>query len=167
MRNTDITYRKATVKDAQKLARYRVDFLNEVYKTNDDVVSKALYNELVIYFNQSFEENSLISWIAEHEQKIISTSGLVVWKIPLSFASLGKHGRRGYILNMFTLKAYRKKGIASVLMNKLVDEAKQLNLEYLHLHTTDDGIRIYKKLGFNEPEIPELKLILNDDKSII
>jgi GNAT superfamily N-acetyltransferase len=155
---TNITYRKAEVKDANVLAEYRVKFLNEIFNIDVHSETEQLRIELVDYFRQSLTNNSLIAWLAKYENKIISTSSLVIWQAPLSYSGLGKKGKRGYILNMFTLKEFRKNGIASVLLEKLLWEAKSLNLEFVHLHATDDGLGVYKKIGFKEPLYPELKL---------
>jgi hypothetical protein len=46
------------------------------------------------------------------------------------------------------------------LLNELIKEAKSLGLKYLHLHASKDGIKIYRKAGFAEPEQPELELRL-------
>jgi ribosomal protein S18 acetylase RimI-like enzyme len=61
---------------------------------------------------------------------------------------------------MYTEKKFRKKGIASILLNKLINEAKALNLEYIHLHSTEDGIEIYRKQGFRDTKFPELNLVI-------
>ena len=63
---------------------------------------------------------------------------------------------------MYTLPKFRKKGIASVLLDNLISDARKLNLEYVGLHTTKDGIGIYKKKGFTAPSYPELQLKLDD-----
>jgi GNAT superfamily N-acetyltransferase len=61
------------------------------------------------------------------------------------------NGRTGYILNIFTLKEFRKNGIASLLMQKLIDEGKRLKLDRLELKATQAGEPIYRQLGFVEP----------------
>ena len=153
-----ITYRKATLEDVETLAKLRVVFINEVFNIKNSKDSEHLKKELIEYFTNTISDKSVIAWIAEYENKIISTSTLVLWHAPPTYTGLGKKGMRGYILNMFTKKPFRKKGIASVLLEKLINEAKALNLEYVHLHSTQDGIGIYKKLGFEDTKYPELNL---------
>ncbi len=85
---------------------------------------------------------------------------MVLWHAPPTYTGLGKKGMRGYILNMYTEKAFRKKGIASILLDKLIKEAKALNLEYVHLHATQDGIEIYRKRGFQDAKFPELNMVI-------
>ena len=70
------------------------------------------------------------------------------------------NGRTGYILNMFTVKEYRKHGIGSLLFEKLIKEAKKRNLDKIELHATKDGEPIYRQFGFIEPHDKVLELIL-------
>ncbi len=156
-----ITYRKATLHDVENLAELRVIFINEVFSIKESQDSIQLKKELTEYFKASLSDQSNIAWIAEYENKIISTSTLVIWHAPPTYSGLGKKGLRGYILNMYTEKKFRKKGIASVLMEKIINEAKDLNLELVHLHSTNDGIGIYRKMGFQDTKFPELNLTIN------
>ncbi len=151
-----LTFRKANVRDAEILSDYRIVFLNEVYGIDSHPDEEQLQIELVEYFTESLRQESVVAWLAEYDSKVVSTSSLVIWDAPLSYSGLGSKGKRGYILNMFTLDGFRKKGIASVLLEKLLSEAKDLALELVTLHATDDGIGVYKKIGFEESVFPEL-----------
>ena len=155
-----ITYRKATLKDVEMLAKMRVVFINEVFKIKKSKDADQLRKELVEYFTTTLSDQSVITWLAEYDNRIVSTGSLVLWHAPPTYTGLGKKGMRGYILNMYTEKEFRKKGIASILLDKLIIEAKALNLEYIHLHSTEDGIRVYRKLGFQDTKFPELNLAI-------
>lgn len=158
MKNDKITYRKAIQADAPILAELRVKFINEVFDIKNHPDAGRLKLELTEYFSQAIISESVIVWVAEYDNRIISTSTLVIWSIPLSYSSLNNNGKRGYILNMYTEKEFRKLGIASELLEKLIVEAKKRNLEFVSLNASEDGINIYKNRGFKEPKYPELKL---------
>jgi len=68
------------------------------------------------------------------------------------------NGRSGYILNIFTLKGYRKNGIASLLMNKLIEEAKRKKLDRIELRATAEGEPQYRKIGFTVPYDKSMEL---------
>lgn len=156
-----IVYRKAELKDVEILAEHRIIFIHGIFKIDVMEQTKQLRKELIEYFREAIPNKTFIAWLAEYEKKIIATSGLAIWQAPLTYSGLGKKGRRGDILNMYTLPEYRKNGIATVLLDKLIEDARELNLEYVGLHATDDGIGIYKSRGFKEPSYPELQLNLN------
>jgi len=84
---------------------------------------------------------------------------MVVWQMPARYGGL-ESGKAGYILNLYTIPEVRRKGICTRLLNELIKEAKALGLKYLHLHASEDGISIYRKAEFTEPDQIELKLRL-------
>jgi predicted GNAT family acetyltransferase len=54
-----------------------------------------------------------------------------------------------YIVDVWTYTPYRRRGIASQMMNLLMDK-----LEGQHVYLfTDDAVEFYKKLGFKEQDI--------------
>ena len=61
---------------------------------------------------------------------------------------------------MYTIPEARGKGVCTRLLNKLIKEARSLGITYLHLRASDDGINIYRKAGFVEPEQIEMELKL-------
>ena len=58
-------------------------------------------------------------------------------------------GRTAYLGNMFTSRDYRRKGLASQILNLLVQKAKSKKCERILLNTNDMGKELYKKMGFD------------------
>ena len=152
-----ITYRRATVKDIQTLIDYRVRFLNELYGHPENGETAILRKSMRQYFSEAIPSGSFIAWLAEYECKTVGTGGMVVWQMPGRYGGL-ETGRLGYILNMYTVPEARRSGICTRLLKELIEEAKSLGLRYLHLHASEDGVNIYRKAGFVEPERIELAL---------
>lgn len=159
IKKESIVYRRATVKDVQDLVDYRVRFLNEHlnHPENDD--TKAVRKCLQEYFSTAIPSRDFIAWVAEYDRRIVATSGMVVWRKPALYEG-AESGRLGYLLNFYTVPEARRKGIATRLLNELIKDAKSLELKYLHLHASKDGINVYKKAGFTEHQEPELELRL-------
>jgi len=159
IKKESIVYRRATINDVQALVDYRVRFLNELlnHPENDDtaVVRKCLRE----YFSTAIPSRGFIAWVAEYDRRIIATAGMVVWRKPGIYGGV-ESGRLGYLLNFYTIPEARRKGIGTRLLNELIRDAKSLELKYLHLHASKDGINIYRKAGFTEPQQPELELRL-------
>lgn len=154
-----IKYRRSTIDDTEVLVNFRVRFLNELYTHPDNDETEIVKKSLREYFSKAISSNDFIAWLAEYKGKVIATSGMVVWRMPARYHGL-ESGRLGYILNMYTIPEARKKGICTQLLNELIKEAKSLGLTYVHLHSSEDGINIYRKVGFVEPEQIELGLRL-------
>ena len=157
--NDRINYRRANVGDIEILIDFRVRFLNELYNHPEDDETEILRKALREYFSEAIPSNDFIAWLAEYNGKIIGTSGMVVWQMPARYGGL-ESGKLGYILNLYIIPEARRKGICTRLLNELIEEAKSLGLTYLHLHASEDGINIYRKAGFAEPDQIELKLRL-------
>jgi len=152
-------YRRATVDDLPVLVDYRVRFLNELFNHPENDETIVVRKSLLEYFTKAIRSKDFIAWVAEYDGKIIATSGMVVCQKPAKYGGV-ETGRLGYLLNFYTIPEARRKGIATRLLNELIKEAKSIGLKYLHLHASKDGIGIYRKAGFVEPEQPELELKL-------
>lgn len=103
-------------------------------------------DELISYFTSSLIDESLISWLAIDNERIIATSGVCFYRLPPNYHN--PTGWVAYITNMFTLNEYRKQGIASTLLKLVIDEAKSRNYRIIRLHASSDGKSIYSKFGF-------------------
>jgi len=58
------------------------------------------------------------------------------------------HGHQAIVLNVFTEPAWRRRGLAAMLMQHVIDWARSSTIETLVLHASDEGRPLYEKLGF-------------------
>jgi ribosomal protein S18 acetylase RimI-like enzyme len=155
---TAISLRRATERDLDTLIEYRIMFLKDSYGDPSPEVESRLKISLKKYFSAALKEGLYISWIAEYKDKPIGFSGMVFREQPGNFDI--PNGKTGYILNIFTLPEYRKNGIASMLMSKLIEEGRARNLDRLELRATNDGEPVYRNIGFVEPHDLPMELDL-------
>ena len=148
-----IVYRRATIEDINKLVELRVEFLFEAEDISKDTSSEKLRCSLYDFFQRNMKSEHFISWIAIHEDKIIATSGLVFYEIPPLFENIS--GKEAYLMNMYTIPRFRRKGIGTELLKKLIEEVKKREIRKVRLMTTEDGKNLYEKNGFkfNENEM--------------
>lgn len=154
-----IHYRRANVDDTESLIDFRVRFLNQLYNHPENDENGILRKSLREYFHEAIPSDDFIAWLAEFDGKIVGTSGMVIWQMPARYGGL-ESGKLGYILNLYTIPEARRRGICTRLLNELIREAKALGIRYLHLHASEDGMSIYRKAGFVEPDQTELVLRL-------
>jgi ribosomal protein S18 acetylase RimI-like enzyme len=70
-------------------------------------------------------------------------------------------GRSGYISTISTDPRYQRQGLARAVMDALVSLASARGLDHVELHATEQGRRIYEKLGFfDRPGSPSMSLFL-------
>ena len=53
--------------------------------------------------------------------------------------------KKAYIMNMYTVPEYRRRGIAYQTLDKLVKEAKERGISAISLEATDMGRPLYEK----------------------
>ena len=140
-----ITYRRAVLSDAEKLAELRSTFLKELGNASEEeriIIEQANLE----YFRKGFNDNTFISWVALDDEEIIATSGLSFSIVPPYFQV--PDGKVAYIMNMFTFPNYRNRGIGAELFKRIIEEAKQLGYKKITLNTSDMGRPLYEKYGF-------------------
>lgn len=136
-------YKQASIKDIDEIINLRVKLLIE----EGISLQTDIKQELIQYFNDELNK-TIIVMVAEENSKLIATSSVIFQKYPPSFSN--KQGMRAYIANVYTLPEYRRKGINTVLLDKLIEKVKDHNISYVWLWATEEGKKLYKKYGFDD-----------------
>ncbi|MFY0252825.1 GNAT family N-acetyltransferase [Chitinophaga sp. 30R24] len=142
-----ITYRKADITDIPQLVHLRLQFLKEIYPTKADISHDTVLTEqLSGYLAEHLPNKDFVNWFAESDNKVVASAGIVFYNQPPLYHNL--EGKVAYILNVYTLPLFRRKGIAKILLHKILEEAKQRNTGKVSLHTSNEGRLLYEQLGF-------------------
>ena len=136
-------YRKATEKDIDSIVEMRINLLIEEAAT----IPTDIRAELKEYFSIEINK-TIVVMLAEEKDKIVATSSVIFQKYPPSFSN--KEGMRAYITNVYTMPEYRRQGISTKLLDKLIEEVKKRGILYVWLWATEQGNYLYKKYGFEE-----------------
>ena len=148
------TIRTARIDDIDGLTDLRLRFLEEIGYAGDGV-----RNVVREYFKRTLPTGEFVAWIAEEDGRIIATSGLVFLQKPPHGRNLS--GKEGFVLNMYTLPQWRGRGICTALMETIIRFVRETGVTCIRLHTSEDGVGIYSKLGF-QSDNSEMFLYLND-----
>ena len=144
-------YQKAAIADIPTLVALRIEFLKEV--THTDTPPTDIKSGLEQYFLTHILHGDYVNWLALDGDTIVATGGICFYSIPPNFAN--PSGDRAYILNVYTLPAYRGRGISKQIFGKLMQEAEQRGIEQVSLHASQDGEPLYRQFGF-EPKDNEM-----------
>jgi GNAT superfamily N-acetyltransferase len=139
-----ITYRPATIDDVEPLSRLRAAFLAEV--RDADANDPVLLSSLRSWFAEKLPTRHFQAILAIADGQVIACSGLVVHEHPPGIMTT--NGREAYIMNMYTLPAWRGRGIATTIFNQLLELARKENCSRAALHALPIGRPIYEKAGF-------------------
>lgn len=102
--------------------------------------------DLCRFFSDKLADGSLVEWFLEENGEVIATAGILFIEFPPSYSN--QTGLRGYVTNMYTAPEYRRQGIATAMLHKLVEEAKARSVDLICLRATDMGKSVYEKFGF-------------------
>ncbi|MDR2932071.1 MAG: GNAT family N-acetyltransferase [Oscillospiraceae bacterium] len=138
--------RKATLDDVRALVALRKRQLADEGMSPSGDIDAALG----AFFNNGLTDGSYISWLAVDKHVVIATGGVCFHQLPPSFSN--PSGQMAYITNMFTAGEYRRRGIASLLLEKVLDEARSRGVTVARLHASADGKNLYARFGFEKYE---------------
>ena len=138
--------RQANLQDLEALVQLRLALLHEAgdLKSNTDTTDLAEATRQ--YLTQKMPKGEFLAWVAEVNNQIVGTSGLVFFERPPYNDNLS--GLEAYLMNMYTIPAWRGKGIATALLQEIIYFVGKTEARRIWLHTTKDAKHLYEKVGF-------------------
>ena len=138
--------RLATVGDVDELIRLRLDFLEEVGSLKAGADGGELGAAMRDYLVRKMPSGEFLAWVAESEGAIVATSGVTIFERPPNGGNIA--GLEAYLSNMYTLPAWRGRGVGTALVGTIVAHFKTTRVKRIWLHATDQGRPVYAKAGF-------------------
>ena len=139
-----LLYRRASASDIDRLVELRRAQLLEEGAEETFDIRPALRD----YYERHFADDTFISWIAcDTEGSIVATGGISIAEKPPYFGC--PSGRIALLSSMYTLPALRRKGIATELLRRLADEARERGCGVIQVTASDDGVALYRSFGFS------------------
>ncbi len=151
--------RPATIDDSEALVQLRIELMREMGHVRDEEV-RVFADATRKYLARALPAGEFLAWVAE-ERAVVATSGLVLFRRPPS--PLHLMGMEAYLLNMYTVPVWRGKGIASALMHEILTNVRELGIERVWLHATEDGRPLYERTGFT-PNPTAMELVILGDR---
>ncbi|MCE5332316.1 MAG: GNAT family N-acetyltransferase [Bacteroidales bacterium] len=156
-----IVIRRVGTADIDTMITYRIKYFTEIQGERPIAVINHLQNELSSYFNTGIQNGSVIALVAFFGQQPVAYGAMVLRRIPGDFNC--PTYLEGDVLNMYTLREARRQGISTLILNRLIVEAKNQGVTKLSLHTTVAGEKLYRSAGFDNPVYPYMELKLGKE----
>ncbi|PYP17949.1 MAG: N-acetyltransferase [Gemmatimonadetes bacterium] len=149
----DCTIRLATVADAPALARHRAEMFRDMGELPDE-----LYDPLLEAARQALREclgtGEYVGWVAcpaDRPDQIVAGAGIQLRRL-LPRPEPGRHelrrGPEAIVVNVFTERAWRRRGLARHLMERVIAWAREHGVARLVLHASPEGRPLYDRLDF-------------------
>lgn len=140
-----VRVRLASAEDQATVARMRVAFLED-----DDLGHGMASDELQAvtraFVDEAHGDGSLVSWLADDGDECVGiVSMLVAWAPP---RPSDLRSKRAYVINMYVLPSHRRRGLAQVLLDALLEGCRERDLRTLHLYATPAGRPLYERNRF-------------------
>ncbi len=148
--------KRITTDHIPQLIALRLEFLISLKGEQPQDKVDALTQHLHQYYSKALPAEAFVGWIAWEGEQAVGVGGLIVREQPGHFD--WPDGKLGYILNMYTIPAYRKQGICSEILQHMIAYSKEHGLSRLELHASAEGEPVYRKYDFKEHTEPFLML---------
>lgn len=146
MNDDGIRIRPATLMDmAQVIALRRLMF--EAMGLTDRAQLDACDAACDVYFREAIISGRFHGWLAVTPAgEAVASGGVVVDEHPPG--PNNPSGRTAYIMNMYTLPAYRRRGLARRILLEILAWARAAGLTRAALHASEQARPLYYGLGF-------------------
>jgi GNAT superfamily N-acetyltransferase len=150
----NITFKIGSMNDIESLVEMRMKFCKELGSGsyNEDELKKST----VEYIQKGIRNRDYIGVLGYDSNTIVCTSGILIYTLPPLQDQLNR--KQGHILNFYTIKEYRNRGIGMKMMDYLLQIGKMQNINRFFLFATKMGEPLYRKAGFYEQE--EIAMIM-------
>lgn len=113
------------------------------------------------HFRRRLEEDAVFAAFVIDKPAGGLAASAVGWHNQQLIGTRNQTGRTGYIANMSTDPAFRRRGYGRATLVALLDWMRSTGLASVDLHATPDAEHLYRSIGFTEPADTALSLRLN------
>jgi GNAT superfamily N-acetyltransferase len=148
--------RLATTADLELISRHRARMFVDMGELPQEMFDSFRAQSLDA-LGQMFVEGKYVGWLAsakDEPNKIVAGAGVQLREVPPHPQpdASGKIeivcGRQAIIQNVYTEREWRRRGLAALLIKRIIDWAREQGIESLVLHASDEGRAVYQRLGF-------------------
>ncbi len=140
------TARQATLEDLDTIVRHRYLLFAEIGH-GDQAVMKAGKTPYTAWLRERLLNRRYQGWLMETASgEVVAGVGLWLMEWPVGVVDLVPY--RGYVFNVWTEPAHRRKGLSRQLMGMLLEACREQGIRRVCLHASDAGRKLYEVLGF-------------------
>jgi GNAT superfamily N-acetyltransferase len=137
--------RRASTDDINTLvAHRRAMFLDMGYQ--DETALDSMAAKCHTWLLTRMNRGEYLAWLAIAPDRSIA-AGTGLWLMDWPPHMIGT-GPRGNILNVYTAREFRRRGLAGELMKAVMQWCRTNGVDIVVLHASPDGRRLYESMGF-------------------
>lgn len=152
----ELIYKQATVEDLDFLVKTRIEVLRAANGLDDTVDMSGVEEQSRDYYREALGSGEHAAYLVFDGEVLAGAGGISFYRLLPTYHN--PTGENGYIMNMYTRPAYRRRGIAYKTLDLLVAAARERGVSRITLEATRMGRPLYEKYGFvglgDEMELP-------------
>lgn len=127
------------------LMRWREEVIRNVFGQNPD---ERLLLANRQYYTQHIAEGTHLAFVATLGGAEVGCGAICLTdELP---SPDNPSGKNGYLMNIYVREAFRKQGVAHLIVSRLIEEAVSHGCGKIYLETTVEGKPVYSSLGFRD-----------------
>lgn len=147
---TAMHIRPALAQDLEDVIALRLAMFAETDELQPAYSRDEIAQATRAFFSDHLDSALSRSWVALLEQRIVAVGTLAFFMRPPYPGNAS--GKEAYLLNMFTLPAYRRRGCSKAILEQALAHARDSGCGKVWLHAFPDGLALYRAAGFRQDE---------------
>lgn len=145
MASGTIQTRQATPEDAPIIAQHRHRMFVDAGRADNGALRRVT-DAFETWVGTMLRDGKYMGWFALQDGKVVGGAGFMAMDWPPH--PLDPEPHRGYLLNVYVEPEFRRKRIASNLIELALAEARRRKIRVVSLHATEESRRMYESSGF-------------------
>jgi len=150
------TLRAASTADLDTLVAHRREMFRDMGYKEDDIM-QSMTARFRVWLLDKMNAGDYLAWLVSSAEGSIA-AGTGLWLMDWPPHMIGKGARRGNILNVFTAREFRRRGLARSLMQAAVDWCRDNQVDTVILHASPAGRSLYESMGFQATNEMRIRL---------
>ena len=148
--------RFATGNDLELISWHRASMFRDMKELPPELFDSFRAQSLET-LQRMLRDGNYVGWLAspvDEPQQIVAGAGVQLRQVPPHPQADGNgkidivSGKQAIIQNVYTEPKWRRRGLAALLINTIIDWTREQGIESLVLHASDEGRAVYERLGF-------------------
>lgn len=152
----EFTVRRASVDDAATIADHRRAMFLEM-QSADEAALDEMAARFASWVEQKLASDEYLGWFVIAEDGSVA-AGAGMWLMEWPPHYLGRAPRRGYLMNVYTEKDYRRLGLAKHLVETAMEWCHNHGVDVMVLHASEAGRPMYEAMGFKSTNEMRIQL---------
>ena len=144
--NRPLTIRQAELADVRTLVALRIALFRDLGDPACESVIALVSTAISTYLERKLLTSTYVAWLAELEGTVVATASMIILEKMPSLHN--PTGLEGYLMNVYTLPAFRRQGAAETLVQAAIGFACARGIGRISLHASTQGGPLYEHLGF-------------------